>query len=366
MRRLGQAALASGAVAVPLALVLLGLWWCGYPAAEVITVSVHGALGGLVRIALSLEEATPLLLTGLAAAVAFRAGVFNIGAEGQYLVGALALVAVSTRGAWLLDWAPAAAAMVAALIIAALAGALWALLCTLLERRRAVPVVLSSILLNFVALALVGALVEGPLHDPATSAPQTALIADALHLPVLVAGSKLHLGAPIALILALALWLIDRRSVFGFELRACGLNPLGAQLMGMPVAARQAQVMALSGGLAGLAGGLQLLGVTYFMTSGTASYGYAGVAVALLGRLHPLGVAAAALFFGMLDTAGRNLEKHLAIPHDLGDLLKGLILLAVLVSMVIAERLRRRAPAAPAAPAAPDRVGSGAQEAGHA
>jgi simple sugar transport system permease protein len=363
VRLLGQAALATGAVAVPLALVLLGLWCCGYPAAEVLAVGLHGALGGLVRIALSLEEATPLLLTGLAAAVAFRAGVFNIGAEGQYLVGAVALVAVTTRGAWLLSWAGTAAAMVAALLIAALAGALWALPCTLLVRRRAVPVVLSSILLNFVALALVGALVEGPLHDPATSAPQTALIADALHLPVLVAGSKLHLGALIALALALVLWLVERSSVFGFELRACGLNPLGAQLMGMPVAARQAEAMALSGALAGLAGGLQLLGVTYFMTSDTASYGYAGVAVALLGRLHPLGVTAAALFFGMLDTASRNLEKHLAIPHDLGDLLKGLILLAVLVSMVIAERWRRRSLAVPAAPASD---GTGAAGSGHA
>ena len=122
MRLLGLAALASGAVAVPLALVLLGLWWCGYPAAEVLRVGVHGALGGLVRTALSLEEATPLLLTGLAAAVAFRAGVFNIGAEGQYLVGALALVAIATRGAWLLSWAGAAGAMVAALVIAAMAG----------------------------------------------------------------------------------------------------------------------------------------------------------------------------------------------------------------------------------------------------
>jgi ABC-type uncharacterized transport system permease subunit len=366
MRLAGQLALAAGAVAVPLALVLLGLWCFGYPVGEVLAVGFHGALGGPVRIALSLEEATPLLLTGLAAAVAFRAGVLNIGAEGQYLVGALALVAVTTRGAWLLGWAGAAGGMAAALLLAALAGALWALLCTLLALRRGVPVVLSSILLNFVALALVGALVEGPLHDQTTSAPQSALIADDLHLPVLVAGSKLHLGAPIALGLAIALWLFERFSVFGFELRACGLNPLGAQLMGMPVAARQAQVMALSGALAGLAGALQLLGVTYFMTSGTASYGYAGVAVALLGRLHPLGVAAAALFFGMLDTAGRNLEKHLAIPHDLGDLLKGLILLAVLVSMALAERWRRSPAPAPQAPALGPAARAGAQGAGHA
>ncbi len=365
MRWLTSAAAAVGAVAVPVLLVLLGLWWCGYAPGAVLALAAHGAVGGTVRTALSLEEATPLLLTGLAAAVAFRAGVLNIGAEGQYLIGGLALIALTTRGVALIAWAGSAGAMILALAAAAAAGALWALPCSLLEQRRGVPAVLSSILLNFIALAAVGALVEGPLHDPDTSAPQSALIPEALHLPVLVAGSKLHLGAPLALALALGAWLVLSRSAFGFELRASGLNPLGARLMGMPVAARQAHAMAISGALAGLAGGMQLLGVTYFMTSSTASYGYAGVAVALLGRLHPLGVVLAALFFGMLDTAGRNLEKHLAIPHDLGDLLKGLILIAVLVAMVLLERVRRRAAVAPTALTVPASAGAAAAGGDH-
>jgi simple sugar transport system permease protein len=312
---------------------------CGFPATDVLQVWTQGALGSGVRIALSLEEATPLLLTGLAAAVAFRAGVFNIGAEGQYLLGALALVGVTTRWSFLVDWAWSGVAMAMALGVAAAVGAGWALLASVLERHRAVPIVLSTILLNFVAIAFMGAVIEGPLHDPSTSAPQTPLISDALHLPVLVTGSKLHAGALVAALVALALALIQSRSVLGFEMRVSGLNPLVARHMGMPVGRRQTQVMAFSGALAGLAGGMQVLGVTYFMTSTSASYGYAGVAVALLGRLHPLGVALAALFFGMLDTGTRNLEKHLAIPHDLGDLVRGMIVMAVLVSAAVAMRL---------------------------
>jgi simple sugar transport system permease protein len=337
-----SALLTAGAVAVPLILVLGGLALFGFPASEVVAVWTHGALGSPVRIALSLQEATPLLLTGLAAAVAFRAGVLNIGAEGQYLVGSLAVVALTTRWYAAIAWAGSGLAMAFAVIAGMAAGALWALIASLFDRWRGVPIVLSTILLNFIAWSLIGAAVEGPLRDLATTAPETALIGDQLHLPVLVAGSKLHLGALVALALALVLAVIQRQSVLGFEMRVSGLNPQVARLMGMPVEARQVQIMAISGGLAGLAGGLQVMGVTYFMTSSTASYGYAGIAVALLGRLHPLGVVAAAVFFGMLDTGTRNLEKHLAIPHDLGDLAKGLILIAVLVSTVVAARLRRR------------------------
>jgi simple sugar transport system permease protein len=354
-----ESALAVAAVAAVVALALLGLALAGYPAGEVCATWLAGAGGSPLRWAISVQYAGPLLLTGLATAIAFRCGVLNIGAEGQYLVGAVALVATAARchgPPWLV--------LPVALLAAVAAGALWALVAAALERRRGVPVVLSTILLNFVAVAAVGILVEGPLHDPATTAPQTALIDEGLHLPVLVAGSKLHLGVALAFALAAALWVVQRQTGFGFELRAVGLNPLAARLAGMPVAARQLQVMALSGGLAGLAGGLQLAGVTYFMSSTTVSYGYAGIAVALLGRLHPLGVAAAAVFFGMLDTGAGNLERRMGIPHDLGDVVKGLVVLAVLFGGALAARWRARAaPAVPVAPIAPAAPGGGAHDA---
>ena len=222
--------------------------------------------------------------------------------------------------------------------LAASTGAAWALIASGLERWRGVPVVLATILLNFIALAVVGMLVQGPLHDPATTAPQTALIADHLRLPALVEGTRLHLGVVLAFLLAVVLWLALARTTFGFEIQAAGLNPVAARLVGMPVAARQFQVMALSGGLAGLAGAAQIVGVTGMLSGSPTSYGYAGIAAAMLGRLHPLGIVAAALFLGMLSTGARHLERRLAIPHDAGDVLQGLLVLAVLVAAGIASR----------------------------
>jgi simple sugar transport system permease protein len=344
--------IALAAVAGSLAVVLAVLAAAGHAPATVIAIAAQGALGdaaswagifthGLpLRFALSLQEAGPLLLCGLATAIAFRCGVLNIGVEGQYRLGALAAIAVGVAApgpGWL------------ALAAAAASGALWAGVAAALERARAVPVVLSTILLNFVAYWLVSLLVGGPLRELDTTAPQTALLGDDRHLPVLVAGTKLHLGVLLAGCAAILLWVVERWTAFGFELRASGLGPDAARLAGIPVARRRAQVMALSGALGGFAGGGTVAGVTYFLTGDAASYGYAGIAVAMLGRLHPLGVAGAAVFFGMLDTASRNLERKLQIPHDLGDCAKGLVVLALLAASAAAAAAsaRRRGRSAP-------------------
>jgi simple sugar transport system permease protein len=327
--------IACAAVCGALALVLAGLALLGHAPWTVMATWAEGAAGSGVRLAMSLQEAGPLLFTGLAAAVAFRCGVWNIGAEGQFLIGAVALVALGTVA---VPPGPGWVALPLALLLAAGAGSAWALLATSLERWRGVPVVLSTILLNFIALAVVGMLVQGPLHDPATTAPQTASIAAHLRLPALVADTRLHLGVVLALVSALASWVALRRTTIGFEVRVVGLNPLAARLAGMPVAARQVLVMAISGGLAGLAGAAQVAGVTGMLSGSPTSYGYAGIAAAMLGRLHPLGVVAAAVFLGMLGTGARHLERRLAIPHDLADVVQGLVVLAVLVGAALAAR----------------------------
>lgn len=291
---------------------------------------------GWNRLASTLQETGPLLLTGLAAAIAFRAGVLNIGGHGQYLLGAAALVAVGTA------WRPPGPGLLIlplAILAAAAAGALWALGAWALERWRGVPVVLSTILLNFVAVWLVAWLVEHPLRDPQTSAPQTALLGEDLHLGLLLTGTRLHLGVVLAVLAVPLVWLFQRRTALGFELDAVGLNPEAAAAVGIPVARRQGLAMAVSGGLAGIAGGLQVAGVTWFMSGASPSYGYAGVAVALLGRLHPVGIAVAALFFGALDTAARVAERRHGLPHDLADVVKGA---AVLIALVLGAWLLRR------------------------
>lgn len=298
---------------------------------------------GWMRLASTLQGAGPLLLTGLAAAIAFRAGVLNIGGHGQYLLGAAMLVAFGT--VWRPP-GPGPLVLVFALGAAAAAGAAWALLAQALERWRGVPAVLSTILLNFVAVWLVAWLVEHPLRDPATSAPQTALLGPDLRLGLLLEGTRLHLGVVLAALAVPLVWLVQRRTALGFELDAVGLNADAAAAMGIPVARRQALAMAASGALAGVAGGLQQAGVTWYLSNASPSYGFVGVAVALLGRLHPLGIAAAALFFGALDTAARVLERRHGIPHDLADVVKGVAVLLALVAGAWALRRRIRPVAA--------------------
>jgi general nucleoside transport system permease protein len=331
----GDLIIALGAVSVVALMVLVSLALLGHPPLTVLATWFQGAAGSWTRCALSMQEAGPLLLTGLAAAVAFRCGVWNIGAEGQFLIGAVTMVACGTT---LLLPGPGWLILPLLLMLSAITGAAWALLATGLERWRGVPVVLSTILLNFIAVAVVGMLVQGPLHDPATTAPQTAVIAEHLRLPVLVDGTRLHLGVLIAVAIALAVWLVLKRTVVGFEVQVVGLNPDAARLMGMPVGARQVLVMAVSGGLAGFAGAVQVAGVTGMLSGSPASYGYAGIAVAMLGRLHPLGIIAASLFLGMLSTGARHLERRLAIPHDVGDVVQGLLVLAVVIGAGIAAR----------------------------
>ena len=331
----GDLVIAVSAITAVIIVVLTALAVLGHPPTTVLTTWFQGAAGSWTRFALSLQESGPLLLTGLAAAVAFRCGVWNIGAEGQFLIGAVTMVAFGTV---LLIPGPGWLILPVALICSAITGAAWALLATGLDRWRGVPVVLSTILLNFIAVAVVGMLVQGPLHDPVTSAPQTAVIAEHLRLPVLVEGTRLHLGVLVAAFIAIALWLVLKRTTIGFEVQVVGLSPNAARLMGMPVGARQMLVMAVSGGLAGFAGAAQVAGVTGMLSGSPMSYGYAGIAVAMLGRLHPLGILAAALFLGMLSTGASALERRLAIPHDLGDVMQGLLVLAVLVAGGISAR----------------------------
>ena len=327
---------AIGAGMIALVLVLIGLAVCGFAPAEVLSTAWTGVAGSPLRLAICTQEAVPLLLCSLAATFAFRAGVINIGLEGQYLLGAVTAVGVLTSG-------PTGAVMPwIAILAGAIAGAAWCAIAVLLERRRGVPLVLSTILLNVVAVHVLGILVQGPLHDPITAAPQSALVPDANRLPVLVAGTGLHLGAIVALGMAVGLWLLQRRTTIGFEWEVIGRNLTAARFAGIPVARRELTAALGSGAMAGVAGAMQIAGVTFFLSTDAPSYGYVGIAVALLGRLHPLGVIPAALFFSSLDLGSRQLERRLSIPHDIGNIAKGLAVATVLIAGALSMRRRGR------------------------
>jgi general nucleoside transport system permease protein len=332
-----------------LAVCVVGVVMCGIAAVlacfgfgfwPILSTWVAGAVGSPHRLAMSLQEATPLLMTGLAAAVAFRSGVWNIGAEGQFIIGALIMVGACTL---LPSTIPAWLVLGLGFMCALSASAVWGLLATGLEYRRGVPMVLSTILLNFIAFAGVGLVVEEFLSDPTTTAPQTSVIASAYRLPVLMTHTKWHVGFIVALILCVVFFIVWRRTAFGFVTRVVGINPRAAQENGMSVGFTHLCVMGISAGIAGLGGALHVAGVTYMLNSSPMSYGYAGIAVAMVGRLHPLGIILAAIFLGMLSSGARHVERQLGVAHDVGDIVHGVAVLAVVIVLGFMLQRNQRA-----------------------
>ena len=266
--------------------------------------------------------ATPLLLCGLSVALSFRAGLFNIGAEGQLLAGMLAATAVGTVE-WPLAWL--------ALPAAASAGALVGGLAAWLNLRRGVPEVLATLLLNFVLLHVVGLAVHGSLQEAAATYPQSDPVVAWARLPRFLDGTRAHVGVFLALLVALAFHRLVTGTVVGLRWRSAGAAPAAARRAGFPVRRDLALALALSGAVAGLAGGIELTGVTgRLFDDPSGGVGYAAIAVALLGRLRPGGVVVAALFFGALDAGCAAMERDVGVSHGLGRALEGIAIVVFL------------------------------------
>lgn len=345
-RRWIEAALPVGvAGAAALLLALAVAWLGGTDPARVAVALVEGSVGSAASWTQTLLRTTPLLLAGLAVALAFRSGVFNIGAEGQLLVGALAATAVGTQVR------PFPGQAVAVLGAGALAGALWALVAAALRIGRNVGEVISTILLNFLALYLVSWAVEGPLQEAASSYPQSDRLFDAALLWRLP-GSRLHAGVALALAAAGGVGFLLGRTSLGLRLRASGLSPAAARLAGFPVRRELAIAFALSGALAGLAGAVEIAGVTGRLYERIATgTGYTAIAIALLGGLRASGVTLAALFFAALETGASAMERSAGVSSVIVLAVQGaaLVALAVLGGGPARRWLRpRRAPAATA------------------
>lgn len=275
-----------------------------------------------------LVHATPLIITGLAVAIAFQAGVWNIGADGQFLAGAAIATFVAITSATQLGALTLPAALAAGMV----GGGIWAAVAALLRARFGVLEVISTIMLNFVAAYGVSLLVRGPLQEPTHIYPQTSTIAEAARLPTLLPGTRLHWGFVIALVLAaLAAWII-RRSALGFRLRATGANPFAAKSAGLiNVTHVSTYAFISSGAIAGLAGAVQVCGVTFALYENISpGYGYTAIAVALLAGLHPLGIVATGLFFGVLETAAAALQREAGIPATTATVIEALSILAVI------------------------------------
>jgi general nucleoside transport system permease protein len=298
---------------------------------------VKGSLLGFNPIVSTLIAATPLVFGGLAVALGFKAGLFNIGVQGQLLMGVLGAVAV---GVALADQ-PVIIAAPIAFIAGTLAGAAFGFVPGFLKAVSGAHEVVTTIMLNYVALNILAAFVSGPLRVPKAPAPVTYDVGHAA-LPIFL-GKTGHVGIIIAVVAVVAVWWLLYRTTRGFEIRTAGANPDAARYAGMRPRRLIMLTMTLSGGLAGMAGAGELLGVTHqTQTSFATSVGFDAIAVALLARSNPLAIIPAAILFGAMRAGAAQMQIEARTPRELVDVLQSVILLVVVVLPVIARALGGR------------------------
>ncbi|WP_113910783.1 ABC transporter permease [Roseovarius dicentrarchi] len=294
---------------------------------------LKGAFGSKFALLETLNRATPLIFTGLAVAVAFRARLWNIGAEAQLYAGALV---VAVLGAGLLDW-PAFVLLPVMAILAMIAGAVLLLIPALLKVRLGVDEVVTTLLINFIFLLFISMLLEGALKDPMGMGwPKSARLIDEARLPRLIDGLRLHWGFGLALIAAVIVWIISARTTLGYEMRAVGLNRNAAEFAGIPVGRVLIKTALLSGGLAALAGFSEVAGLKGNLTLDLSpGFGYTGIIVAMLALLNPLGVIAAALFVAGIFVGADSMSRAVGVPTYLADIMLATALLLMVVAILL-------------------------------
>ena len=333
----------AGALAFTLAVAALLVWLAGKPVQQTFLLLLQGGFGSAFAWGETLTRAVPLIFTGLAVAVAFRARLFNIGAEGQLYAGALAAVAVGGLHGGT-GWAlPLPLLFVLMLLAAMLAGALWLLGPALLKARMGVDEVVTTLLLNFIALLAVSALLDGPMKDPLGMGwPQTVALVPELELGRLMPGVRLHTGLLWAMGCAVVLWVVLERTVLGFGIRATGANAQAAAFAGVRTLRTVVLTAMLSGGLAGLAGAVEVAGRAGYVTLDLSpGFGYSGIVIAMLAALHPLGVVGAAVLIAGIVVGADSMSRAVGVPTYIADVIVATALIAVLAaSMLTQYRLR--------------------------
>ena len=281
---------------------------------------VRGAMGSPSRWAESLSKTIPLVMTGLGVAVSFRAGFWNIGGEGQFVMGALVATWLATKV--LCPWP-------IVVLGGAIGGGAWSVLAGWLKVRRGAPEIISTIMLNYVALQLLTFAVQGPLQESAHAQPQSDVFPLRAQIPTLWPDSDLHDGIFIAIFAAGACWWLLFRTERGFLWRASGANALAARGMGIAPDTMALQAVALGGALCGMGGALEIAGATKQLGATAFGYGYTAIAVALLAGLHPLKILGTALLFGLLNAGGGGMERMANVPAVTVSIVIGVVLLAI-------------------------------------
>ena len=331
-------------LALPVAAILVTLVLCsglitlsGAGVFEAYGIMFAAAFGDTYSLTETLVRACPMIFTGLAVAVAFRAKFWNIGAEGQLLAGAVASCAVGAIAM------PGPLGMLAMTLAGAAAGAAVALIPALLRVRLKVDDVVTSLLLNSIVYYAIMGLIEGGWKDPFSGYPISPPIQDSAIFPVLIPGTRLHIGVLAAFIVAGLVWFVIRRTTLGFAIRITGENPDAARYGGIDAGRVIVLTAILSGGLAGLAGVGEVGGVHYqVMSDISPGYGYSGIVIAMLARLNPLGVVPAAIFLAAVMTGAAAMSRATGVPVFLSDVIQGTALLAMLAALLFTNyRIRR-------------------------
>lgn len=300
---------------------------------SVLGLILKGAFGSKFALLETLNRATPLIFTGLSVAVAFRARLWNIGAEAQLYAGALITVVLGTG---MLQWGTFA--LLPALAIASmLAGALVLLVPALLKVRFGVDEVVTTLLFNFIFLLFISMLLEGPLKDPMGMGwPKSERLIAEARLPRIVDGLRLHWGFGLAMIAAALVWVIERRTTLGYEMRAVGLNREAAGFAGIPVNRVLIKTALLAGGLAALAGFSEVAGLKGNLTLDLSpGFGYTGIIVAMLALLNPLAVVAAALFVAGIFVGADSMSRAASVPSYLADIMLATALLLMVLAILL-------------------------------
>lgn len=301
---------------------------------------VVGSVGSVPAIGETLVKAIPLVFTGLAFAFAFRCGLINIGAEGQLFMGGFgaALVGIYLKGL------PAIVHLPLSLAGGFAAGGLWGMLCGWLKTRFGASEIITTVMTNYIAIHWVSYVVCGPMIEPPGDMPQTALVQVSAQLPRILPGTRVHLGLFLAIaavsFFSFYLW----RTTRGYETRVVGQNPHAAAYAGMNAVTNVLLAMFLAGGMAGLAGAGEVLGIQHRLHQGfSPGYGFDGIAVALLGRNTPVGVILAALLFGALRSGGNLMQMLSRVPLAVISIIQAMVIIFVIAEGIF--RLRRKAPA---------------------
>ena len=328
-----------GAIAFTMLISALLVLWAGAPVMQTYALLLKGGFGSVFALSETLTRAVPLILTGLAATVAFKARLFNIGAEGQLYAGALAAIAVGgMHGGSGLDL-PVWVLFPLMMGAAALAGALLLLGPALMKTRLGVDEVVTTLLLNFIVLLGVSAVLDGPMKDPtAMGWPQSVALQSSLELGKLVERTRVHTGLLWAGTLAVLLWALLKYTVLGFDIRATGANARAAAFAGVPVTRTIVVVAMLSGALAGLAGAIEVAGRTGYVTLDMSpGYGYSGIVIAMLAALNPLGVLAASVFVAGMLVGADSMSRAVNVPTFIADVIVAASLVSVLVATLLTQ-----------------------------